>query len=131
LFLKAPNVMSVSRIFRSASRLLTGNHMLFKDLRSWADPSAVQERSQIEYFDTIEDALKRFNDLRNMPYNAEKALNSQTGEPMARLELISLHYFDGLSVTEIAKLRNEDFHKTRYEREKILKKLRIIMGEIN
>lgn len=56
------------------------------------------------------------------------ALEQLTDE---EFELISLHYFDGLSVTEIAKLRNEDFHKTRYEREKILKKLRKIMGEIN
>lgn len=68
---------------------------VIEDLRSWADPSAVPKRSQIEYFDTIEDALKRFNDLRNMPYNAEKALNAQTGQPMARLTL-------GMSSTNLA-----------------------------
>lgn len=56
------------------------------------------------------------------------ALDQLTDE---EFELISLHFFDGLSVTEIAKLRNEDFHKTRYEREKILKKLRKIMDEID
>lgn len=68
---------------------------VIEDLRSWADPSAVQKRSEIEYFDTIEGALKRFNELRNMPYNAEKALNTQTGQPMARLTL-------GMSTSSLA-----------------------------
>ena len=68
---------------------------VIEDLRSWADPSAVPKRSEIEYFDTIEGALKRFNELRNMPYNAEKALNTQTGQPMARLTL-------GMSTSSLA-----------------------------
>lgn len=73
---------------------------------------------------SAEQEYERAEMLKAMWY----ALDQLTDE---EFELISLHFFDGLSVTEIAKLRKEDFHKTRYEREKILKKLRKIMDEID
>ena len=56
------------------------------DLRTWAFPGEYEQRSNIEYFNTFEDAKKRFNELRNLPYNSEKALNND-GTPSARLAL--------------------------------------------
>lgn len=56
------------------------------DLRTWAFPKEYEERSKIEYYSTFEDAKKRFNELRNLPYNSEKALNYE-GEPSARLTM--------------------------------------------
>ena len=56
------------------------------DLRTWAFPKEYEERSKIEYYSTFEDAKKRFNELRNLPYNFEKALNND-GTPSARLAL--------------------------------------------
>lgn len=56
------------------------------DLRTWAFPKEYEERSKIEYYSTFEDAKKRFNELRNLPYNSEKALNND-GTPSARLTM--------------------------------------------
>ena len=56
------------------------------DLRTWANPQEYEERSKLERFDNFEDAKKRFNELRNLPYNSEKALNYE-GEPSARLTM--------------------------------------------
>lgn len=56
------------------------------DLRTWTNPQEYEERSKLERFDNFEDAKKRFNELRNLPYNSEKALNYE-GEPSARLTM--------------------------------------------
>ena len=56
------------------------------DLRTWTNPQEYEERSKLERFDNFEDAKKRFNELRNLPYNFEKALNND-GTPSARLAL--------------------------------------------
>lgn len=56
------------------------------DLRTWTNPQEYEESSKLERFDNFEDAKKRFNELRNLPYNSEKALNND-GTPSARLAL--------------------------------------------
>lgn len=56
---------------------------VIKDLLSWSNPELVPERSKIEYFDTVEDAVARFNEYRNSPYSSETAIEKTS----ARLTL--------------------------------------------
>ncbi|MBQ3566627.1 MAG: hypothetical protein IJA12_05555, partial [Oscillospiraceae bacterium] len=55
------------------------------DLKTWTDNSP--ERSKLERYETFDEAFKRFNELRNEPYNSEIALHKQDNFPMARLTL--------------------------------------------
>lgn len=48
---------------------------IIPDLRTWAMPREYDRPTPIEYYDTFAEAQKRFNELREKPYNAEKALN--------------------------------------------------------
>lgn len=57
------------------------------DLRTWAFPGEYEKRSNIEYFNTFEEAKKRFDELRKEPYNSEKALGYDGITPSARLTL--------------------------------------------
>ena len=57
------------------------------DLRTWAFPGDYEKRSNIEYFNTFEEAKKRFDELRKEPYNSEKALGYDGRTPSARLTL--------------------------------------------
>ena len=57
------------------------------DLRTWAIPGKFEQRSKLEYFNTFEEAKRRFDELRNEPYNSEKALGYDGITPSARLTL--------------------------------------------
>ena len=54
------------------------------DLKTWANNE--QSRSEFEKYATLDEALNRFKELRNEPYNSETALN-QDDQPYARLTL--------------------------------------------
>lgn len=56
------------------------------DLRTWAFPKEGVPQSEIEYYNSFEEAKKRFDELRKAPYNSEKALGYY-GQPSARLTL--------------------------------------------
>lgn len=55
------------------------------DLLTWARPDLGKERTEIEYFDTFEDAAARFRGLRTERYNAENIVTDDAGLPCARL----------------------------------------------
>lgn len=55
------------------------------DLLTWARPDLGKERTEIEYFDTFEDAAARFRGLRTERYNAENSVTDDAGLPCARL----------------------------------------------
>lgn len=59
---------------------------IIPDLRTWAMPREYDRPTPIEYYDTFAEAQKRFNELREKPYNAEKALNWDK-KPSARLTM--------------------------------------------
>lgn len=56
------------------------------DLRTWSFPKEDVPQSKIEYYNSFEEAKKRFYELRKAPYNSEKALGND-GQPSARLTL--------------------------------------------
>lgn len=56
------------------------------DLRTWSFPKEGVPQSKIEYYNSFEEAKKRFDELRKAPYNSEKALGND-GQPSARLTL--------------------------------------------
>lgn len=60
-------------------------YYVIPDLMTWARPMSGLERTPIEHYDTIAEAAARFGALREQPYNAEPALNEDTGEPYTRL----------------------------------------------
>lgn len=55
------------------------------DLLTWARPDPRKERTEIEYFDTFEEAAARFRGLRTERYNAETSVTDDAGLPCARL----------------------------------------------
>lgn len=55
------------------------------DLLTRARPDLGKERTEIEYFDTFEDAAARFRGLRTERYNAENSVTHDAGLPCARL----------------------------------------------
>lgn len=57
---------------------------IIPDLRTWAFPKEYAEQSKIEHYGTFEEAKKRFDELRNEPYNSENAL-AENGQPSPRL----------------------------------------------
>ncbi|MBR3630283.1 MAG: hypothetical protein IKN55_07420, partial [Oscillospiraceae bacterium] len=57
---------------------------IIADLKTWANNE--NPRSKLEKFDTLDDALSRFRELRSEPYNSETALN-QDNQSYARLTL--------------------------------------------
>ena len=56
------------------------------DLRTWSFPKEGVPQSKIEYYNSFEEAKKRFDELRKAPYNSEKALGND-GQPSTRLTL--------------------------------------------
>ncbi len=56
------------------------------DMRTWAFPSEYEKQSKIEYFNSFDEAKKRFDELRKEPYNSEHALGYD-GKPSARLAM--------------------------------------------
>ena len=59
---------------------------IIPDLRTWAMSREYEKPTPIEHYDTFAEAQKRFNELREKPYNAEKALNWD-GNSSARLTM--------------------------------------------
>ena len=55
------------------------------DLLTWARADPGKERTEIEYFDTFEEAAARFRGLRTERYNAETSVTDDAGLPCARL----------------------------------------------
>lgn len=54
------------------------------DMRTWAFPSEYEKQSKIEYFNSFDEAKKRFDELRKEPYNSEHALGYD-GKPLLGL----------------------------------------------
>lgn len=84
------------------------------DLRTWAIPGKFEQRSKLEYFNTFEEAKRRFDELRNEPYNSEKALYDD-GTPCARLALgvdSGTEAFDILYVRAGENVLVEDFTRS-------------------
>lgn len=54
------------------------------DMRTWAFPNEYETQSKIEYYNSFDEAKKRFDELRKEPYNSEHALGHD-GQPSARL----------------------------------------------
>lgn len=59
---------------------------IIPDLRTWAFPKEYEQQSKIEHFSTLDEAKKRFDELRHKPYIFEKAVGDD-GQPSARLTL--------------------------------------------
>lgn len=59
---------------------------IIPDLRTWAFPRDYEAQTKIEYFNSFEEAKKRFNELRKEPYNSKHALGNDK-QPSARLTM--------------------------------------------
>lgn len=59
---------------------------IIPDLMSWARMD-MPVQTPIEYFDELDEAIERFKELRQQPYNEELTMNENTGRPYARLIL--------------------------------------------
>lgn len=67
------------------------SYYVIKDLASWSSfmeyPNGFPEKSPIERFDSVDDAIAKFNEYKGMDYLKEEVMNPQTGEPARRLTL--------------------------------------------
>lgn len=90
---------------------------IIPDLRTWAFPNEYEQQTQIEHFSTFEEAKARFDELRNKPYNFEKALGHD-GQSAARLTFgvekkaaafDIIHVRDGENVLVTDFTRDENF----------------------
>ena len=59
---------------------------IIPDLRTWAFPKEYEQQTKIERFNTLDEAKRRFDELRHKPYIFEKAVGND-GQPSARLTL--------------------------------------------
>ena len=57
---------------------------IIPDLRTWAFPKEYEQQTKIERFNTLDEAKRRFDELRHKPYIFEKAVGND-GQPSARL----------------------------------------------
>lgn len=62
-------------------------YTIIPDMMTWAKPGEGIEMTPLESFSTLDDAISRFRELRNEPYNSEPAMNQNTQLPYARLSL--------------------------------------------
>lgn len=60
------------------------SYYIIKDLKTWATPG--KERSKIERFSSVEEAIKKYREYRKLPYNEEVSMNWEN-EPFARLTM--------------------------------------------
>ena len=58
---------------------------IIPDIMTWTTAGVGKDRSEIEYFDSFDDAVTRFRELRTEPYNFEDTLDETTDKPYARL----------------------------------------------
>ncbi|MGN0582412.1 MAG: YodL domain-containing protein [Oscillospiraceae bacterium] len=76
---------------------------IIPDLSTWA--ISTEKNTPIERFDNIDDALKRFAELRKEPYNSENKPNPWDNSSMARLT-IGLESTDGVNAADIVHVRD-------------------------
>lgn len=76
---------------------------IIPDLSTWAISS--EKNTPIERFDNIDDALKRFSELRKEPYNSVNKPNPWDNSSMARLT-IGLESTDGVNAADIVHVRD-------------------------
>ena len=72
------------------------------DLMTWS--TNAEQRSPLEHFSSFEEAKARFDELREEPYNGEKAELNGEGQPYARLTL-GVESKDGMSAADILQVR--------------------------
>ena len=58
---------------------------IIPDIMTWTNASVGKDRSEIEYFDSFDDAVTRFRELRTESYNFEETLDETSDKPYARL----------------------------------------------
>lgn len=58
---------------------------IIPDIMTWTNGGVGKERSEIEYFDSFNDAVTRFRELRTESYNLEETLDETSNKPYARL----------------------------------------------
>ena len=70
---------------------ITPHYYVIKDLASWRsdvwEQGQAPERSAVERFDTVEEAIAKFNEYKGMDYLKENIINPDNNEPMRRLAL--------------------------------------------
>lgn len=70
---------------------ITPHYYVIKDLASWRhdvwEQGKAPERSAVERFDTVEEAIAKFNEYKGMDYLKESVINPDNNEPMRRLAL--------------------------------------------
>lgn len=70
---------------------ITPHYYVIKDLASWRhdvwEQGNAPERSAVERFDTVEEAIAKFNEYKGMDYLKESVINPDNNEPMRRLAL--------------------------------------------
>lgn len=59
---------------------------IIPDLRTWAFPREYDKKSELEHYNTFDNAKERFEELLSEAYNSETVLDSN-GQPSARLTL--------------------------------------------
>ncbi len=74
------------------------------DLMTWTNAGADKERSQIEYYESFDDAINRFRELRTESYNFEDTLDETTDKPYARLAF-GIQRDDPPSATDLLHVR--------------------------
>lgn len=60
------------------------SYYIIKDLKTWATPG--EERSKLERFSSVEEAIQKYQEYRKLPYNEEVSFNWEN-EPFARLTM--------------------------------------------
>lgn len=58
---------------------------IIPDIMTWTNAGVGMERSEIEYFDSFDDAVTRFRELRTESYNSEEIVDETSDKPYARL----------------------------------------------
>ena len=82
------------------------SYYIISDLSTWANNSP--QKAELERFNTVNEAIDKFNSYRNMDYLKESVLNSQTNEPMSRLVLgVSYLPFKNVEMDLIHVIGNE------------------------
>lgn len=70
---------------------ITPHYYVIKDLASWRhdvwEQGKAPERSAVERFDTVEEAIAKFNEYKGMDYLKESVINPDNNKPMRRLAL--------------------------------------------
>jgi len=74
------------------------------DLMTWTNAGIGKERTEIEAYDSFDDAVTRFRELRTEQYNFEKAYDDTSNKPYARLTF-GIQRDDPPSATDLLHVR--------------------------